>query len=48
MWKVFVNNEEDRKLYEEYTDITKKDVVKVVSKNINASIVKYLKNSLNR
>ena len=48
MWKVFVNNEEDRKLYEEYTDITKKDVVRVVSKNINASIVKYLKNSLNR
>lgn len=48
LWKVFVNNQEDRKLYEEYTDITNKDVVKVVSKNINVSIVKYLKNTLNR
>lgn len=46
LWKVFVNNDEDRKLYEEYTNITNKDVVKVVSKNINASIVKYLKKTL--
>ena len=48
MWKIFVNNDEDRKLYEEYTDISHKDIVHVVSKNINTAIVKYLKKKLAR
>ncbi len=48
LWKIFVNNDEDRKLYEEYTDISHKDVVQVVNKNINTAIVKYLKKTLKR
>lgn len=48
LWKIFVNNEDDRKLYEEYTDISHKDIVQVVNKNINTAIVKYLKKTLKR
>lgn len=48
MWKVFVNNEDDKKLYSEYTDLNEKDVVEVVNKNINSGIYKYLRKTLNR
>lgn len=48
LWRVFVNNQEDKNLYGEYTDIQNKDIVKVVNKNINTGIIKYLKKTLNR
>lgn len=48
LWHVFVNNHEDCHLYSEYTDIESKNIVKLVNKNINTGIVKYLKRSLNR
>lgn len=48
LWKVFVGNKDDQNLYSEYTDTQNKDVVMVVSKNINSGIVKFLKKTLNR
>lgn len=48
MWKIFVNNEEDKNLYSEYTDIQHKNIVKSIDKNLNAGIVKFLKKCLNR
>ena len=48
LWKVFVNNNDDKNLYSEYTDIQNRDIVKVIDKNINAGIVKFLKKCLKR
>jgi len=46
LWKIFVNNKEDKNLYSEYTDIQNKDIVTVINKNLNSGIVKFLKKSL--
>ena len=48
LWKIFVNNKEDKDLYSEYTDIQNKDIVKVINKNLNAGIVKFLKKCLKK
>jgi len=48
LWKIFVNSNEDKNLYSEYTEIQNKDIVKVMNKNMNSSIVKFLKKNLNR
>ena len=48
MWRIFLNNHEDKKLYTEYTDLENKDIAAVVNKNINTGIVKYLKKTLNK
>ncbi len=48
LWKIFVNSQDDKNLYSEYTDIQNKDIVKVLNKNMNFNIVKFLKKSLNR
>jgi hypothetical protein len=48
MWKIFINNSQDKKLYEEYTNIQNKDIAKIVTKNINTATLKYLKKAFNR
>ncbi len=48
LWKIFVGNKEERNLYSEYTDIQNKDIVKIINRNINSGIVKYLKKCLKR
>lgn len=48
LWKVFVNNKDDKDLFSEYTDIQNKNIVEVVNKNINSGIVKYLKKAFNK
>lgn len=48
LWKIFINNPEDKNLYVQYTNLENKDLVKVVNKNINTGIVKYLKKVFNR
>lgn len=48
LWKVFINNPEDKNLFSEYTNTASKDLVKVVNKNINTGILKFLKKELKR
>ena len=47
LWKVFVNNEDDKNLYSEYTDTQNKNIVKVINKNLNSGIIYFLKKTLN-
>ncbi len=48
LWKVFINNPEDKNLFTEYTNTASKDLVRIVNKNINTGIVKFLKKELKR
>ena len=48
LWKVFINNPEDKNLFTEYTNTANKDLVKIVNKNINTGIIKFLKKELKR
>mgnify|MGYP004505570461 CR=1 FL=1 len=48
IWKVFINNPEDKNLFTEYTNTANKDLVKIVNKNINTGIIKFLKKELKR
>lgn len=48
LWKIFINNPEDKNLYVQYANLENKDLIKVVNKNINTGIVKYLKKVFNK
>ncbi len=48
MWRVFVNDAEDKDFYSQYTDLTRKNVVVEVKNKSNAGIVAYLLKTLNR
>ncbi len=48
LWKVFVDNSQDKNLYSEYTDTKNKDLVTVVNGNINTGVMKFLKKCLKR
>lgn len=48
MWRVFVNDVEDKEFYSQYTDLTRKNVVVDVKNKSNSGIVAYLLKTLHR